>query len=264
MNDTIDNHLLHMADSLNHSVLMGWDSVCRQPRFWEDTLVPYVSSPRLFDGIPFPGETGDTSLVLTIVAYAIFFLGMIAFLRLEGKGILPLFFLYVFSRKRTGNAIRENLIQSDIYGWCVLFLSYSVLSLGIAFLWEGDFSWYISLLAFLCLLGYQLSYFTIISLLGWTFNASRCASDACLMIRSVNVITGLLLSPFILSLFFIHERFIPLFVGIMGIILLFCFLVKWIRLFGILFDCKISVFYMILYLCILEIIPLLVLYKLLV
>lgn len=262
--DTLGNSILQIKDSCPVSPLMGWDSVCRQPFLGRDTLVPSMPSLPLFEGVPLSGAGNDVSLMVTIVGYVICFLCIIAFLRVEGKGVLGLFFLYVFSRKRTSDTLRENIVQSYIYGWWLLLLSYSVIALGIAFFWADVFSWKVSMTVFFVLLGYQLSYYIILSVLGWTFNASRCAFDACLVIHSNSIVMGLLLSPFILSLFFIHEEFIPILLGIMVFLFLCCLLIKWIRLLEILFYGKISVFYMILYLCILEIIPMLVLYKLLV
>ena len=135
--------------------------------------------------------------------------------------------------------------------------------MGVAFAAEDGFEWRTAAVVCLVLLLFQAAVSLLVVFLGWVFNAPRCASEACLANCAGNAVTALLLSPLMLSLFFVRESSVPLLFSVILIFLFLCLILKWIRLCGILFEFKVSVFYMILYLCTLEITPLLVAYKLL-
>ena len=82
-----------------------------------------------------------------------------------------------------------------------------------------------------------------------------------LSFSTYNILSGLLISPFVIAIFFVKSfAVIPLLkIVIFGAILLM--IVKIIRWIEILITHRVSILYMILYLCALEIMPLLVLYK---
>lgn len=239
----------------------GGDSVCRVPGLWEEALFRNAEPLLRFEGVPLLDAHADEARMSLVVLYLIVFLGMVAFLRLQGKRILPMLFTYVFGRRRVSGLVGEDLRQEYGNVWLTLLVGYSSLAMGISFL--GGFSWRIMGLALLGLMLYQLLLSVLIVFLGWVFNASRCASEACLALCAANAVTSLVLSPFVLSLFFVWEHVVPELLRTLYVLLAICLIFKWIRLFGILFEFKISVFYMILYLCTLEITPWLVTYKLL-
>ena len=261
--DTLSGSLLQAVDSARAPLLFGWDSVCRAPGLWEAAHLHHASPQHLFEGIPLLSPLADEGRMAFFVLYLTLFLGMIAFLRLRGKKILPMLFAYAFSRKRLSEQLSDDLHQEYGNVWLTLLVGSSCLAMGAAFLWDDGFSWRLMGMAWLSLLLYQLLSSALVFFLGWTFNAPRCASEACLANCVGNAVTSLVLSPFVLSLFFTREEAAPLLLFALPVLLLLCLIFKWIRLFGILFEFKISVFYMILYLCTLEITPLLVAYKLL-
>ena len=101
----------------------------------------------------------------------------------------------------------------------------------------------------------------IVRLFGWTFNAKNMADEVIVNLWTYNILSGLLISPFVIAIFFVKSfAVIPLLkIVIFGAILLM--IVKIIRWIEILITHRVSILYMILYLCALEIMPLLVLYK---
>ena len=100
-----------------------------------------------------------------------------------------------------------------------------------------------------------------VRLLAWTFNIRNVKEEVIVNIWTYNILIGLFLSPLVLSLFFVKLFALPLLAKIITICLVMFYLVKLIRWFEILFTYRVSILYMILYLCALEVIPLLILYK---
>ncbi|MFR4038793.1 MAG: DUF4271 domain-containing protein [Butyricimonas faecalis] len=98
---------------------------------------------------------------------------------------------------------------------------------------------------------------------GWTFNGRHCASEIILNLCTSANVVGLSISPFVLALFYVQavavDMLLYVILGIGIIILIF----RFIRLIKILYGYRVSILYMILYLCGFEILPILVLYKLL-
>ena len=114
---------------------------------------------------------------------------------------------------------------------------------------------------FLFLFLYHFLLLLIVRLFGWTFNAKNMADEVIVNLWTYNILSGLLISPFVIAIFFVKSfAVIPLLkIVIFGAILLM--IVKIIRWIEILITHRVSILYMILYLCALEIMPLLVLYK---
>ena len=138
----------------------------------------------------------------------------------------------------------------------------SVIATAIAFLGPLAPSWTTATIIFALLWAYQLAWTLLIFLLGWTFNAARCAAHATRTFRLANTVIGIAASPFLLSALFAPPSLRPILLVAAAITAATCILVKYIKLITILFTHKISIFYMILYFCALEILPVIVLYKL--
>ena len=107
------------------------------------------------------------------------------------------------------------------------------------------------------------AYFFIIFFFSWLSGYSDMADEVIVNLWTYNILSGLLISPFVIAIFFVKSfAVIPLLkIVIFGAILLM--IVKIIRWIEILITHRVSILYMILYLCGLEILPILVLYKLL-
>ena len=85
------------------------------------------------------------------------------------------------------------------------------------------------------------------------------ADEVIVNLWTYNILSGLLISPFVIAIFFVKSFAVIPLLKIVGAILLM--IVKIIRWIEILITHRVSILYMILYLCALEIMPLLVLYK---
>ena len=114
------------------------------------------------------------------------------------------------------------------------------------------------------LTGWHLLLICILRLCSWTFNTRAAGEESIINLWAYHIVGGLIVSPFVLATFFVKEFAIPLMIRITVMCLILFYLVKFARWVGILFAYKVPIFYMILYLCALEVIPWLVLYRLLV
>ena len=227
------------------------------PPAWADTLSSSATPP------PLPPLSPDWPQTLQLLAYLLLFLAAIALLRLSGKNTLHRLFADFFSFGRYPTASPLDNTQPEFWTHvATLSLSFSVIATAIAFLGPLAPSWTTATIIFALLWAYQLAWTLLIFLLGWTFNASRCAAHATRTFRLANTVIGIASSPFLLSALFAPPSLRPIPLVAAAITAATCILVKYIKLITILFTHKISIFYMILYFCALEILPVIVLYKL--
>jgi len=124
-----------------------------------------------------------------------------------------------------------------------------------------SFAFYLYSLIGLCIL--YLGKIIIIRSIGYIFNGSKDAKEYLHTIFIYNKNLAIILLPITLSVPFIAEYASSLLLNTGIIISLIFFLLRLFRGIKILFRKHVSIFYMILYLCALEILPLLVIYKLL-
>ena len=101
----------------------------------------------------------------------------------------------------------------------------------------------------------------LIRLLGWTFNRKNAIAEAIIQVWAFHISAGLFIAPLVLALFFVQKYAIPALLGTCMTILALVLIAKIIRTVIILFSHKVSILDMILYLCALEMIPLLTLWK---
>lgn len=196
--------------------------------------------------------------------YTITFLILFAIIRLRGKNIFPLLF-YVVAKKRTYETIITNgITQNIVYFFLSLFLSFSVLSIAITYLFCSHFNLSLTLEIFAYLIAWHLLILCIFRLCSWIFNARATGEESIVNLWVYHIVIGLTVSPFVLATFFVETFAVQSLIEITAICLILFYIVKFIRWLRILFDRRVPIFYMILYLCALEVIPLLVLYKLLV
>ena len=124
-----------------------------------------------------------------------------------------------------------------------------------------SFAFYVSALLGLCIL--YLGKIIIVRSIGYIFNGSKEAKEYLHTIFIYNKNLAMILLPITLSVPFIAEYASSFLLNAGIIIGLIFFLLRLFRGIKILFRKHVSIFYMILYLCALEILPLLVIYKLL-
>lgn len=204
-------------------------------------------------------ESLTESLIYTVV-----FLSIFAIIRMRGKGLLPLLASVIWKRKKTEIVLTEGITPNLLHYILALFLSFSALSAGIIYIATGELNWQPILLIFAILTVYHLLLLFIIRLAAWTFNARAIGEEAIVHLWTYNIMAGILVSPFIIAIFFVKAFAVSLLVKITIICLGLFYLVKLLRWIEILLVHRVSIFYMILYLCALEVIPLLLVYKILV
>ena len=121
--------------------------------------------------------------------------------------------------------------------------------------------WKIYLLIFALILIIYTGKSFVLNILGFIFNNKSAANEYLTNIGIYNKILGVFLFPIIIAIPYIALQFkLPLmYIGI-GIVIL-SLIFRFLRVFQIAFKIKLSIFYMILYLCTLEILPILVIGK---
>lgn len=196
--------------------------------------------------------------------YTIIFLIIFAVIRLRGKNLFSLLMNVVAKKKKYEIVLNEGITQNLVYYFLSLFLSFSILSIAFTYLTRQDFDPHQILYTLGDLTGWHLLLICILRLCSWTFNIRAAGEESIINLWAYHIVGGLIVSPFVLATFFVKEFAIPLMIRITVICLILFYLVKFARWVGILFAYKVPIFYMILYLCALEVIPWLVLYRLLV
>lgn len=199
--------------------------------------------------------------LLADLIFTVVFLIIFAFIRLRGKDLYFNLLNVLIKRKKAEIILNEGISSNLVCYILSLCLSFSTLAICISYIACHEFLTLYSLYIFCGLFLYHFILLIIIRLLGWTFNSKNTANEFIVNLWTYHISLGLLVSPFVIALFFVQDfAIIPLLkVVIFGLALLM--LVKIIRWLEILFSHRVSILYMILYLCALEIMPLLVLYK---
>lgn len=200
--------------------------------------------------------------VLENLIFTIVFLMIFAFVRLRGKDLLPNLLNVLVKRKKAEVILNEGISSNLVCYVLSLILSFSILSIGITYLTSGNFEiipiLYLSA-AFFC---YHFFVLGLFKLLGWTFNARSTAAEAIVNLWTYHIMAGLLIAPFVIAIFFVKSYAIAPLLNIVIFSLILFQVVKFIRWLEILFAHRVLILYMILYLCALEVMPLLILYKL--
>lgn len=234
------------------------NSAASGPMFPEDTVivVPLKDfAPRMLLNKP---ENLTGSLIYTIVFLVIF-----AVIRLRGKNLFPLLMTVVAQKKKYEMVLNEGITQNLVYYFLSLFLSFSVLAVAFTYLTRQHFDLHQILYVLLYLTGWHLFFICMLRLCSWTFNSRAAGEEGIVNLWAYHIIGGLMISPLVLATFFVKSFAIPLIIKTTAICLILFYLVKFVRWIRILLAYKVPIFYMILYLCTLEVIPWLVLYRLL-
>lgn len=197
------------------------------------------------------------------VTYTVIFLIIFAFVRLRGKGLITSLLHVFINSKKTEIILNDGITQNLACYFLSLFLSLSAISISVIYIFTNTFNLLHSLYIFACLMLYHLGMLVLIRFLGWIFNARGLSNEAIVNLWTYNILAGLFVAPFIIATFFVKSFSIFLILKIIILCFVLFFLVKIVRWFKILFTHRVSILYIILYLCTLEVMPLLVLYKLL-
>lgn len=193
--------------------------------------------------------------------FTIIFLSIFAFVRLRGKDLFSNLLNILIKRKKAEIVLNEGVASNLICYILSLCLSFSILAVFITYIVWHNFITLYTLYIFGAFLLYHFILVILVKLLGWTFNARYTADEVIINLWTYNILAGLLIAPFVISIFFVKSfAIIPLLKFVIFSLIIFI-LVKFIRWVEILFSYRVSILYIILYLCALEFMPLLVLYK---
>lgn len=248
-----------VKDSVMYPESLYEESVSRMPHPPYDTLTQYIG---LVKGEPLTSEKMDIHFISGVLIYTMVFLIFLAFIRLRGRGFISSVYLYFFDKKKRGDLLSDSIRQNYFFVFLSVCLSFSCFAMLLAFFVSTPFSFFYALFFFLAILTCYIVLISLIGLFGWTFNGKDCASDIILSMRASAIVLGFSISPFVLALFFVQpvavNSLLYVIVGVFVIFLIF----RFIRLIKILYGYRVSILYIILYLCGLEILPILILYKL--
>ena len=192
-----------------------------------------------------------------ILVYSILFFGLLLFVRLSGKSL----FGYFFTRKNQKKIYSEGHHPSYVLSILTFIFSASSISMFVVYWMSGTFMLETFFIVLGLLFAYHLLILGWVSLAGWTFNALPCAKEVRGYLWGYNTVLGLLLAPFVIALFYVQSESKQTLIYIIFVIFFIYLIFRFIRLIKILFDFRVSILYMILYLCALEILPFLVLCK---
>lgn len=234
------------------------DSICSLNRAEAaDTFV--ICSPADYS-LPYTRLHTNNDLIGDLL-FTIAFMIIFAFVRLRGKDLFYNLLNVLIKRKKAEIILNEGISSNLICYILSLCLSFSILSISISFLAWDEFLTIHSLYIFGGLFVYHFLLLILIRLLGWTFNAKNTADEFIVHLWTYHITLGLLISPFIIALFFVQNFAVIPLLKVVIFTLILLLIIKIVRWVEILFSHRVSVLYMILYLCALEIMPLLVLYK---
>ncbi len=211
--------------------------------------------------MPFTPLKNNNNLIGDLV-FTLSFVIIFSFIRLRGKDLFYHLLLAVVKRKKTEIILNEGILPNLVYYMLSLTLSVSILSAFISYLASGEYLNIGTLYLFTGLLAYHFLLLLLVRLLGWTFNSKALADEVTVNLWTFHITIGLLVSPFIIASFYVHNFAAAQILKIVILSITLLSIVKIVRWLEILFSYKVSILYMILYLCALEIMPLLILYKL--
>ncbi len=195
--------------------------------------------------------------------FTVLFLMVLTFVRMREKDLFSSLLNILWKRKKAENILNEGIASNLSSYILLLFLSFSVIANGIVIFTQNTSNISYILYIFGVLLLYHFTLIVIVKLLGWTFNARNTAAEVVIHLWTYHIMGGLIIAPFVIALFFVKTFVIASLLKITVISLILLYIIKFIRWIEILFAYRVSILYMILYLCAFEVMPLLVLYKLL-
>lgn len=207
----------------------------------------------------FPQTVSHNEYLYGLITVALY-MSIVAFLRITDTALFRTIVTGMFKYRNAENLLGTGLATLG-QRLLLLTLSFSFIAIFITLTTQNSYFCIETLYIFIILFALHFITIGIYKYLGWTFNNQLIAKSSSMSLWLSNISLGLIPSPLILSLFFIHPQWhntvIKIVIGIV-IFLLIVRIFRWIR---ILFDNKVFILYMILYLCALEIAPILLMIK---
>lgn len=255
------NTISSPSDTLNISadsiVIQRYDSICPLQPTVTDSIVIY--SPEKIQ-LSQTNINSNNNLLNSLIFTTVFLI-ILAFIRLRGKDLLYLSLSTLIKRKKAEIIQNEGISPNLIFYLLSLALSFSVIAVGVIYIVQQKFNLEYSLYIFSGLCFYHFLLLALVRLLGWTFNSRNVSSEVLINLWVYHIMGGLLIAPFIIAIFFVQTFAVIPLLKIIGFSLITLYIIKLVRWLEILFVHRVLIIYMILYLCALEVIPLLILYK---
>ena len=199
----------------------------------------------------------------------VFLVGLLAIIRLAFPKYFKNLFLLILQTSVRQKQTREQLLQNNLASVLLNMLFFVSVGIYVAL--------YIQHKALLALPFYQLILYSSVILIiiytgkylfllfsGWVFHASEATSAYTFIVFLVNKILGIVLLPFILVLNYSPTSMVLIALTVSAVVVVVLFVYRYLISFGILrLNVKVSALHFFLYLCAVEVLPLLLIYKLL-
>ncbi|MEN9686826.1 MAG: hypothetical protein RLZZ28_2612 [Bacteroidota bacterium] len=181
------------------------------------------------------------------------------------RNLFLLFFQTSIRQKQT----RDQLLQDNLASLLINLLF--VISMGLYFTllikyhnWSEAPFWWLALGSVSILTGIYLLKYLFLLFTGWVFNTAEAASSYIFVVFLVNKILGILIIPVLLIIAFSTPEIVTIAVTIsFGLILLFFAYRYWISFAAIRNKLNVNALHFLLYLCAVELLPLVLIYKVL-
>ena len=263
LKDSIRNRKIN-ADSSIRTIYAVWDTTSYR-KFQTHPYLPW-HQPAIYM-ISDLRKQADKDYLFYLLSGIVF---LLAFIRMAFdkyfRKMFQLFFQTALRQKQT----RDQLLQDNLASLLTNLLFVTSAGLYITLViqnrnWiQGSFWWLAAGSATVLLVTYAVKYLFLI-FAGWVFNAKEATGSYAFVVFQVNKVMGVLLVPFIWILAYsqqvVIEVAITISVGIAVILLIYRY---WVSYLSIQNKLKVNALHFLLYLCAVELLPLLLIYKVLI
>jgi len=208
----------------------------------------------------------STDIVFYILLFLLFFLGLIktSFPKYISS-IFSLSFQATFRQTQTREQMAQNFFPAFMLNVLFVFCGGLFITLFARFNnWTQLEFWQLFIYATALLLIIYLVKYIVISFTGWVFNAKAAAAEYSFIVFLINKLLGIALIPLLFLIAFSGEKIKSVSITIVLCLAVFCLVIRYlVSLSRINKNLSISAFHFFIYLCAVEIMPLLVIYKVL-
>ncbi len=211
-------------------------------------------------------NVGDRDIVFYILIFLFFFLGLI---RLSFpkyvNSIFSLSFQATFRQTQTREQMSQNFFPAFMLNVLFVLCGGLFITLFAEFNnWSKLFFWELFIYSTVILLIIYLAKYIVISFTGWVFNAKDAAGEYRFVVFLINKLLAILLLPLLCLIAYSNDKIKSVSITIVICLAVFSLAIRYlVSLARIRKNLSISAFHFFIYLCAVEIMPLLVIYKLL-
>ncbi|MEP6466233.1 MAG: DUF4271 domain-containing protein [Parafilimonas sp.] len=246
------------TDSLKH------DSLLIQPQAPVKTTVPKKNVVHLMPGTE--RDVTDKDIIFYILVFLLFFLGLVktSFPKYVNS-IFSLSFQATFRQSQTKEQMSQNFFPAFMLNVMFILCGGLFITLFATFNhWTKIVFWQLFVYSTAILFIVYLTKYLIIRFTGWVFNAKDAAVEYRFVVFLINKLLGVIIIPFLFLIAYADDKTKNIAVTIVVCITIFSLAVRYlVSLARIRKNLSITAFHFFIYLCAVEIMPLLVIYKLL-